>query len=43
MHDEGANPFAPESIARFKSLDARYHHEVFYDQMPEHLGKYGPK
>ncbi|MBC7891368.1 MAG: cupin domain-containing protein [Sphingobacteriaceae bacterium] len=43
LHDEGADPFAPESIARFKALDARYHHEVFYDQMPEHLRKYGPK
>ena len=41
LHNEGANPFAPESIARFKELDARYDHEVFYEQMPEHLAKYG--
>ncbi len=39
---EGANPFAPESLARFKALDARYNHEVFYEQMPEHMAKYGP-
>ena len=43
MHNEGVNPFAPESIARFKELDARYDHEVFYEQMPEHLAKYGSK
>lgn len=43
LHNEGANPFAPESIARFKALDARYDHEVFYEQMPEHMAKYGPK
>jgi len=41
LHNEGANPFAPESIARFKALDARYNHEVFYDQMPAHMAKYG--
>ncbi len=43
LHSEGANPFAPESIARFKALDARYNHEVFYEQMPDHMAKYGPK
>jgi len=43
LHAEGANPFAPESIARFKALDARYDHEVFYEQMPAFLEKYGPK
>ena len=43
LHNEGKNPFAPESIARFKELDARYDHEVFYEQMPEHLAKYGVK
>ncbi len=43
IHNEGANPFAPESIARFKELDARYDHEVFYERMPEHLAKYGAK
>ena len=43
LHNEGANPFAPASIARFKELDARYDHEVFYEQMPEHLAKYGAK
>lgn len=42
LHNEGANPFAPESIARFKALDARYNHEVFYEQMPAHLARYGP-
>jgi quercetin dioxygenase-like cupin family protein len=36
----GGNPFAPGSIARFKSLDAKYNHEVFYEQMPEHMAKY---
>lgn len=43
LHNEGANPFAPESIARFKELDARYDHEVFYELMPDHLAKYGSK
>ena len=43
LHTEGANPFAPDSIARFKALDARYDHEVFYEQMPEFMAKYGPK
>ena len=43
MHNEGLNPFAPENIARFKALDARYNHEVFYDQMPAFMEKYGPK
>jgi mannose-6-phosphate isomerase-like protein (cupin superfamily) len=43
MHNEGVNPFAPENIARFKALDARYKHEVFYEQMPEHMAKFGPK
>lgn len=43
MHNEGVNPFAPENIARFKALDTRYNHEVFYEQMPEHLAKYGAK
>ena len=43
IHAEGANPFAPESIARFKALDAQYNHEVFYEQMPEFMAKYGPK
>lgn len=42
LHTEGANPFAPDSIARFKALDARYDHEVFYEQMPEFMAKYGP-
>jgi mannose-6-phosphate isomerase-like protein (cupin superfamily) len=42
LHNEGANPFAPESIARFKALDARYQHETFYEQMPAHMAKYGP-
>ncbi|GAB2558527.1 cupin domain-containing protein [Spirosoma aerophilum] len=43
LHAEGANPFASESLVRFKALDARYNHEVFYEQMPEHMAKYGPK
>ena len=43
LRTEGANPFAPESIARFRVLDARYQHEVFYEQMPAFLAKYGPK
>jgi len=43
IHAERANPFAPESIARFKALDARYNHEVFYEQMPQHMATYGPK
>lgn len=43
IHTEGANPFAPESMARFKALDARHNHEVFYEQMPQHMAKYGPK
>ena len=43
LHSEGANPFAPESLARFKALDARYNHKVFYEKMPEHLAKYGTK
>jgi mannose-6-phosphate isomerase-like protein (cupin superfamily) len=40
---EGGNPFAPENMVRFKTLDASYNHEVFYEQMPEHMAKYGPK
>ena len=43
LHKEGANPFAPESIARFKALDLLYDHEVFYEQMPAHIAKYGKK
>lgn len=43
LYNEGANPFAPESIARFKALDARYEQEVFYEQMPGHMAQYGPK
>jgi hypothetical protein len=43
LHNEGANLFAPKSIARMKALDARYNHEVFYERMPEHMAKYGPK
>ena len=43
IHAEGANPFAPESLARFKALDARYDHEVFYEQMPAFMEKYGPR
>ncbi len=43
LYAEGADPFAPESMARFKALDARYNHEVFYEKMPEHMAKYGPK
>lgn len=43
MRNEGVNPFAPENIARFKALDARYNHEVFYEQMPVFMEKYGPK
>ena len=43
MQNEGVNPFAPENIARFKALDARYNHEVFYELMPEHIAKYGAK
>lgn len=43
LYSEGASPFAPESIARFKALDTRYNHEVFYEQMPDHMAKYGPK
>jgi mannose-6-phosphate isomerase-like protein (cupin superfamily) len=43
MHNEGVDPFAPENLARFKALDARYNHEVFYEQMPEFMAKYGPK
>ena len=27
IHSEGGNPFAPENLARFKALDARYNHE----------------
>ncbi len=42
LRAEGANPFAPATIARFKALDTRYDHEVFYEQMPAHLAKYGP-
>lgn len=42
IHAEGGNPFAPENMARFKALDARYNHEVFYEKMPEHMAKYGP-
>ncbi len=41
LHNEGANPFAPESLARFKALDARYNNGVFYE--PEHMATYGPK
>ena len=41
LHAEGANPMAPENLARFKALDARYDHEVFYEQMPAHMAKYG--
>ena len=41
MQNEGVNPFAPENMARFKALDARYNHEVFYELMPEHIAKYG--
>jgi mannose-6-phosphate isomerase-like protein (cupin superfamily) len=43
IHSEGGNPFAPENLARFKALDAQYNHEVFYEKMPEHMAKYGPK
>lgn len=43
LHKEGANPFAPESLTRFRALDARYNHEVFYEQMPDFLAKYAPK
>ncbi len=43
IHTEGGNPFAPENMARFKALDAKYNHEVFYEKMPEHIAKYGPK
>lgn len=43
IHNEGANPFAPEGVARFKALDARYDHEVFYEQMPEFMAMHGPK
>ena len=43
LHAEVANPFAPESLVRFKALDARYDQEVFYEQMPAHMEKYGPK
>ena len=43
LHNEGANPFAPESMARFRALDARYNHHVFYEQMPAFLAQYGPK
>jgi hypothetical protein len=39
MHNEGVNPFAPENIARFKALDMRYNHEVFYEQMPAFYGE----
>ena len=42
LHAEGANPMAPENLARFKALDARYDHEVFYEQMPAFLAKYSP-
>jgi quercetin dioxygenase-like cupin family protein len=38
--NEGVDPFAPENIARFKALDARYNHEVFYEQMPDHMARY---
>ena len=41
IEQEKANPHAPESIARFKALDAKYNHEVFYEQMPQHIAKYG--
>lgn len=40
MNNEGVNPFAPENIAHFKTLDAKYNHEVFYDQMPAFMEKY---
>jgi mannose-6-phosphate isomerase-like protein (cupin superfamily) len=40
---EGLNPMSPENMPRFKALDARYNHEVFYEQMPAHMDKFGPK
>lgn len=43
MVKEGLNPMAPENMPRFKALDARYNQEVFYEQMPAHIEKYGPK
>ena len=43
MHNEGKNPHAPENLAHFKALDARYNHEVYYEQMPDFMAKYGPK
>ena len=43
LHNEGANPFAPKSIARFKALDARYDHEVFYEKCPITWGSTGRK
>jgi len=43
IHKEGGNPFSPESLERFKALDARYNHEVFYEQMPAFLEKYAAK
>lgn len=43
IHTEGGNPFAPENMVRFKDLDAKYNHEVFYEKMPEHLAKYGKR
>jgi len=39
LHAAGAAPFAPTSLARFKALDARYDHEVFYEQMPAFMAK----
>jgi mannose-6-phosphate isomerase-like protein (cupin superfamily) len=40
IHISGTDPFAPDNIAKFKALDARYNHEVFYEQMPAHMAKY---
>ncbi|MVM40855.1 hypothetical protein GO730_29435 [Spirosoma sp. HMF3257] len=33
LHNERANPFAPENIVMFNALDARYKHEIFYEQI----------
>ncbi len=38
---EGGNPMSPENLARFKALDAKYNHEVYYEKMPDHVAKYG--
>lgn len=43
IHAEGGNPFAPENMLRFQALDARYNHEVFYEQMPTYLARYSSK